>query len=256
MNTQNKNNLSIFIFAMVVLGIFFLFSDSSSAKFKVGEKVQYMGNPGFKPYIKAKFLTSGWITYNQYCNASPKCQKEIAADAARENARVAAVVIPTRSQLQKEKEEAAAHITPSYKMLSLIAKINSAFTGEGHPAPLVSCKRDSRSSFKCSVDGFSTGSYAYVTTNVATVFEIMGDPKYQGKVFNRVALPLFIAFSPGQTRQHVISNLNRLIKKPSVGGRASVDLFPLYGSLSYHSEPDKIKIIVVGSPLKPYLVGQ
>ncbi len=281
---------------MVVLGIIFLFSDSSSEKFKVGEKVhatksgnmfalssggpeifsvqqwlrlkilsidgswvhvEYMGNPGFKPYIKAKFLTSGWITYNQYCNASPKCQSQVNAIAERMAKRAAAVVIPTKSQLKRENEQAEAHITPSYKMLSVIEKINSKFIKEGMPAPLVSCKRDSHSSFKCSVVGFSSGSYAYVTTDEATNFEIIGDQQYQEKVFNQVALPLIIAFTPGQTRNNATRILNRLIAKtPSKNGRASTLFYPVWGSVNYHSEPNKIKIIVIGTPLKKTLVDQ
>lgn len=216
--------------------------------------VEYMGNPGFKPYIKAKYLTSGWITYDQYCNSSARCQKDVAASAAKEVKRAEAVKIPTAAQLKKEQEAARAHITPSYKMLSVISRINSVFVRESQQAPLNSCNRYSHDSFKCTVSGFSTNSYAYIVTDVAANFEIYGNSKYQAHVFNRIALPLMFAFSPHQPRAHVIQSLNRLIKKKPMNGRASVGLLPLFGSLSYHSEPDKIKIIAVGSPMKPYLV--
>lgn len=217
--------------------------------------VEYMGNPGFRPYIKAKYLTPGWITYDQYCNSSARCQKDVAASAAREAKRAEAINIPTAAQLQKEREAARSHITPSYKMLSLISRINAAFIREGQHAPLTACKRDSHDAFRCTVLGFSANSYAYISTDEAANFELYGNVKYQAHVFTRIALPLIHAFSPGQSGEHAIKALDRLVKKKPVNGRASVGLWPLYGSMSYHSEADKIKIIAVGSPMKSYPVG-
>lgn len=205
-----------------------------------------VGNPNIKWYVQRKYLAAGWITADKYL--AP--QAKIAAQ--NMERRAAEIKLPSAAQLKTEHEAAESRVVPEYKMLSLIAKINAAFVRTGQQSPLTGCRRDSNSSMICTVAGFNSGSKAYVIGDDAVNFEIKGNNNYQGHNLATVALPIILAFSPTESIDTVKSKLNRLISKTPKNGRASIMMYPLYGSVSYHSEHDEIKVIAAGSPMKPY----
>lgn len=208
--------------------------------------LQSVGNSKLKWYVQGKYLAAGWITADKYLAPQAKIAEQNL------ERRAAEIKLPSAAQIKKEQAAVDNRIIPKYKMLSLIGKINAAFVLTGQRAPLTDCRRDSNSSMICTVSGFNPGSKAYVSGDNVVNFEIKGNSNYQDHNLANVALPIILAFSPTEPLDTVKSKLDRLITKTPQNGRASIMLYPLYGSVSYHSEHDEIKVIAVGYPMKPY----
>lgn len=286
-NKKIKKSLFWFLLALIFAAVFYVRSQSTSP-FSVGEQVHtkksgnYLalqdggqefipveawwrftvlgsGSDGwvhivdhtthFKRYVKSSMLEKGWITADEYL--APQIQQQetkMLAEAKK-------VHLPSTAQLKAEAIAAKKHVTPAAKMEGLIAKVNRLFGFYDQPMLLQNCHRSDHFNFECQIAPQWGGGTGYVGGDLDVTLYLR-KTNMDETFLERLATPLVATFTP-TAPQHVISEkVNGFLRRWVSGQRHSIGLYPFYGSISYKLYPNKTRIIIDGSPERPFINGQ
>lgn len=157
------------------------------------------------------------------------------------------IVIPTKEELKKESN----FVAPMSHMLQLKDRINKEFASSSMQKPLHGCIRFSKSQAKCTISFLGESGTAYIGGGIVAGLYINAKPKYQKIILADLARPLLIAFMPNSSYQLIKDKESEIINGFNYRGK-SIYLYPYYGSMEYKVYPDKIRIVINGSPMKEY----